>query len=78
MDTGSRGSRINIRKEYNRDKERNPWTTPNYSLMGSSVCLHLLHKVHWKKENKIYLINKEIQKGAVAKSYMPASLLIYN
>jgi hypothetical protein len=31
-----------------------------------------------KKENKIFLIYKEIQKGAVAKSYMTNGLLIYD
>ncbi len=31
-----------------------------------------------KKENKILLIYKEIQKGAVAKSYMTNGLLIYD
>jgi hypothetical protein len=30
-----------------------------------------------KKENQIFLIYKEIQKGAVAKSYMTNGLLIY-
>jgi hypothetical protein len=30
-----------------------------------------------KKENKIFLIYKEIQKGAVAKSYMRKGILIY-
>jgi hypothetical protein len=30
-----------------------------------------------KKENRIFLIYKEIQSGAVAKSYMTNSLLIY-
>jgi hypothetical protein len=30
-----------------------------------------------KKENKIFLVNKEIQRGAVAKSYMTKGLLIY-
>jgi hypothetical protein len=30
-----------------------------------------------KKENKIFLIYKEIQNGAVAKSYMTNDLLIY-
>ena len=30
-----------------------------------------------KKENQIFLINKEIQSGAVAKSYMRKSFLIY-
>jgi hypothetical protein len=32
-----------------------------------------------KKENKLnFLINKEIQKGAVAKSYITNGLLIYD
>ncbi len=30
-----------------------------------------------KKENRIFLIYKEIQNGAVAKSYMTNGLLIY-
>jgi hypothetical protein len=30
-----------------------------------------------KKDNKIFLIYKEIQNGAVAKSYMTNGLLIY-
>ncbi len=30
-----------------------------------------------KKENQIFLINKEIQSGEVAKSYMTNGLLIY-
>ncbi len=30
-----------------------------------------------KKENKIFLIYREIQSGAVAKSYMTNGLLIY-
>ncbi len=30
-----------------------------------------------KKENKIFLINKEIQKGSTAKSYMSNNLLNY-
>jgi hypothetical protein len=30
-----------------------------------------------KKENKIFLITKEIQNGAVAKSYMRKAFLIY-
>jgi len=31
-----------------------------------------------KKDNKIFLIFKEIQKGAVAKSYVTNGLLIYD
>ncbi len=31
----------------------------------------------YKKEKKIFLINKKIQNGAVAKSYMSNGLLIY-
>jgi hypothetical protein len=33
--------------------------------------------LHTKKENYIFLIYKEIQKGALAKSYMRKGLLIY-
>jgi hypothetical protein len=33
---------------------------------------------HDKKENKIFLINKEIQMGSGAKSYMRKGLLIYS
>jgi hypothetical protein len=32
---------------------------------------------HWQKENEIFLIYKEIQMGAVAKSYMRKGFLIY-
>ena len=38
----------------------------------TSRCLHTD-----KKENQIYLIYKEIQNGAVAKSYMRKGFLIY-
>ncbi len=31
-----------------------------------------------KKENKIFLIYKKIQKGAIAKSYMTNGLVIYD
>jgi hypothetical protein len=40
-----------------------------YSTLGSNTD---------KKENKIFLIHKEIQKGTVAKSYMTNGLLIYD
>ncbi len=33
---------------------------------------------YYKKESKIFLIYKEIQKGSVAKSYMTYGLLIYD
>jgi hypothetical protein len=56
------------------DKERNP-----YSLMDSSVSVCIYYVMYTdKKEYKIFLIYKEIQKGAVAKSYMTNGLLIYN
>ncbi len=35
------------------------------------------HQYSDKKENKIFLIYKEIQNGAVAMSYMANGLLIY-
>ncbi len=34
--------------------------------------------MHYKKENKIFLKYKEIQKGAGIKSYMTNGLLIYD
>ncbi len=33
--------------------------------------------MHWKKENNIFLIYKEIQMGVVARSYMRKGFLIY-
>jgi hypothetical protein len=44
----------------------------NFGLFfgGMAVCTD-------KKENKIFLIYKDIQKGAVAKSYMTNGLLIH-
>jgi hypothetical protein len=56
--------------------------------MGSKECqgsrfFFLKNKImvkNWctdKKENKIFLIYKEIQSGAVAKSYMRKGFLIY-
>ncbi len=49
------------------------------------VCAHIVQLVSQKsrrkytdkKENKIFLIFKEIQSGAVAKSYMGRGFLIY-
>ncbi len=41
-------------------------------IVHSVVCLYTN-----KKEKKIFLICKEIQNGAVAKSYMTDGLLIY-
>jgi hypothetical protein len=46
---------------------------------GQPGLYHTLYKVCYtdKKENKIFLIYKEIQMGAVAKSYMRKGFLIY-
>jgi hypothetical protein len=44
----------------------------SYIFPGSASILTLR-----KKENKIFLIYKEIQSGAVAKSYMRKGFLIY-
>jgi hypothetical protein len=45
---------------------------------GTSALLHYCIRRHTdKKENQIFLIYKEIQNGAVAKSYMTKGLLIY-
>ncbi len=38
---------------------------------------HLAREYTDKKENQIFLIYKDIQSGAVAKSYMTNGLLIY-
>jgi hypothetical protein len=44
---------------------------------SSQASNHSKSMVHCKKENLIFLINKEIQNGAVAKSYMTNSFLIF-
>ncbi len=44
-------------------------------LQGQSNSSRVLYTD--KKENHIFLINKEIQSGAVAKSYMRKGFLIY-
>jgi hypothetical protein len=41
------------------------------------VLFHSCPRCTDKKENQIFLIYKEIQRGAVAKSYMTNGLLIY-
>jgi hypothetical protein len=45
--------------------------------MDSSLVPAYLVRYTDKKENKIFLIYMEIQSGAVAKSYMRKSFLIY-
>ena len=47
-----------------RQRNSRPRTTLNYTYTD-------------KKERKIFLINKEIQSGAVAKSYMRKGVLMY-
>ncbi len=49
-----------------------PYPVSRGTFMFSSVTATLI-----KKENKIFLIHKEIQSGAVAKSYMWKGFLIY-
>jgi hypothetical protein len=46
-------------------------------LKGYICCLFMHVNYTDKKENEIFLIYKEIQNGAVAKSYMTNGLLIY-
>ncbi len=46
-------------------------------LRVSACFAFVLVHITDKKENKILLIYKEIQKGAVAKSYMRRGFLIY-
>ncbi len=50
-----------------------PWTHPPRA--GSPGNQEVLYTD--KKENQIFLIYKEIQSGAVAKSYMTNGLLMY-
>jgi hypothetical protein len=54
---------------------------PKYYIFFTSVTVCCVY-FSWlsytdKKENKIFLIYKEIQNGAVAKSYVTNGLLIY-
>ncbi len=57
--------------------------TSMYSISYEKACAHLIANkrtdLHYtdKKEKKIILIYKEIQNGAVAKSYMRKGFLIY-
>ncbi len=68
------------------------FTCTSLTLRGHSFFSHVAEKQDWllsklfaeryiyhtdKKENEIFLIYKEIQNGAVAKSYMTNGLLIY-
>jgi hypothetical protein len=46
-------------------------------VLGVDVALQFI-LISDKKEKKIFLIYKEIQKGAVAKSYITNGLLIYD
>jgi hypothetical protein len=45
------------------------------NIFEVSICMH--YRYTDKKENQIFLIYKEIQNGAVAKSYVTNGLLIY-
>ncbi len=49
-----------------------------YQILGIAACFEkcMIARTD-KKENQMFLINKEIQNGAVAKSYMTNGLLIY-
>jgi hypothetical protein len=48
-----------------------------YSADGTRACPKKYAVYTDKKENKIFLLYKEIQMGAVVKSYMTNGLLIY-
>ncbi len=49
-----------------------------YKRKRTRWCVILTHPPYTDiKENKIFLINKEIQSGAVAKTYMRKGFLIY-
>jgi hypothetical protein len=58
--------------------EDDPDVADVHALLAS-ILLSLLSCCRYtdKKENKIFLIYKEIQSGAVAKSYMRKGFLIY-
>jgi hypothetical protein len=49
----------------------------SYFLKSRDIALFYFFKHTDKQENQIFLIHKEIQNGAVAKSYMTKDLLIY-
>jgi hypothetical protein len=52
--------------------------TVRRKTVGGGVYIILVPHYHTdKKENRIFLIYKEIQSGAVAKSYMTNGLLMY-
>ncbi len=55
------------------------WFLDNRCSLIHIVSFHLEHSLYYtdKKENQIFLIYKEIQNEAVAKSYMTNGLLIY-
>jgi hypothetical protein len=64
-----------LKKNY---KEYGPVAGIQGRGCGTSAPLHYCMRRHTdKKENKIFLIYKEIQNGAVAKSYMTKGLLLY-
>jgi hypothetical protein len=56
--------------QYTRISWEIGWLRPFPSLSTAGFCTD-------KKENQIFLINKEIQSGAVAKSYMHEEGLPY-
>ncbi len=55
-----------------------PYAGADYNLALCPLQIRLQHIYHTdKKEKKIFLIYKDIQKEAVAKSYITNGLLIY-
>jgi hypothetical protein len=53
--------------------ESEPFASGRFDIRTFCKCAHHTDI----KENQIFLINKEIQNGAVAKSYMTNGLLMY-
>jgi hypothetical protein len=49
----------------------------NHTYLKNWLFTNVLEQYTDKKENQIFLIHKEIQSGAVAKSYMRKGFLIY-
>jgi hypothetical protein len=56
-----------------------PWLEPSKTTGEKAWASFILFALRYtdKKENKIFLIYKDMQSGAVAKSYMRKGFLIY-
>ncbi len=79
-----KSQKCNFRSEQQHPPEQHSAPQPLQSSRGQGrsvrlqVCPNLIVLYTDRKENKIFFIYKEIQKGAVAKSYKTNGLLIYD